>query len=106
MSDVYRDYWTEAICQGADEAGVSLTCEQAEIIASYAQSAHDHYGYSFNDPGVGEYYDVMERKHEQRVSGINQSHEADKRDYERRIENLQYEIRRLENVIHDIRRKA
>lgn len=105
MSNVYKDYWMEAICQGADEAEVSLTREQAETIAYYAASAHDHYGQAFYEPDVGEYYDVLKNEHARHVCKLMESHDIDRREYERRIENLQYEIRRLENVIFDMRRE-
>lgn len=38
------EYWEEVISEACDEAQVSLTREQLQIIAKYVESAHEYYG--------------------------------------------------------------
>jgi len=38
------DYWTDCISEAFDDAGLSATSEQIDIVASWAEGAHEHFG--------------------------------------------------------------
>jgi len=47
MKDYYLEYWIEAVECACDEAGVSLTKEQATQIAGSMQVSHENQGMAF-----------------------------------------------------------
>jgi len=55
MSDAQRDYWTECVEISFEEAGISATPEQIEIVAGGVEGCHENYGMAFYTPPAGEY---------------------------------------------------
>lgn len=47
MSDVYQQYWNEAIECAFEECGIEATQEQIDQVAGFVQSSHENYGMSF-----------------------------------------------------------
>lgn len=38
------DYWTDAVSEALEDAGITATEKQIETVASWMESAHDNYG--------------------------------------------------------------
>jgi len=51
------DYWIVCISEALDEAGISATKEQIELVAEHAESGHENYGMCHYQPLAGDYRD-------------------------------------------------
>ena len=50
MSNVYTEYWKEAVLCALDTVGIKITDEQANAVARDMEIAHDQYSMAFYHP--------------------------------------------------------
>ena len=52
------DYWNECISEALDDAGVSATPDQINIVAAWAEGAHENYGMSHGYDAIPSYSEL------------------------------------------------
>ena len=55
-------YWKECISEALDDAGISATDEQIDIISSWVEGAHDNYSMAHGYDVIGSPYDSQAKR--------------------------------------------
>jgi len=69
------DYWKECVSEAFEDAGISATDAQIEVVTSWVEGAHDNYGmahghYNIPNPIVAEVADMKRALEQERAKVI------------------------------------
>jgi hypothetical protein len=70
-----KDYWIDCISEGLCDAGVDATEKQIEVVADWAEGAHENYGMATGEDCIPNPVDAEVERLQKKIKALGGAHE-------------------------------